>query len=267
MTVVRDRMWIWTHAAGSYNGMYGLTGVSRMTPVESACYLDVPNACMIVFGDNPQAPFDPYAIAFRPLQQVAWSILGDSSSARNDYQSDLDEVIALASKYPNITGAVMDDFFCVPEEQGALGRADVAVLEEYRRKLHAATPPLDLWTVIYSRDLAQPIAEYLDPCDILTLWHWETDDLANLDTNMARLEAIAPNKRTLLGCYMWDFHHQRPMPIATMEHQCTTGLRWLREGRIEGMIFVSSSIADLELEAVEWTRHWLHQVGGLPLTA
>ena len=38
--------------------------------------------------------------------------------------------------------------------------------------------------------------------------------------------------------------------------------KWLRQGRIEGMIFLASCICDLELEAVEWTRRWIAEVGG-----
>ena len=42
---------------------------------------------------------------------------------------------------------------------------------------------------------------------------------------------------------------------------CELGLRWLREGRIEGMIFLASCICDLGIETVEWTRAWIAEVG------
>ena len=60
---------------------------------------------------------------------------------------------------------------------------------------------------------------------------------------------------------MWDYGAKCPMPISQMEKQCETGLQWLREGRIEGMVFLASCICDLDLEAVEWTRRWLAEVG------
>ena len=53
---------------------------------------------------------------------------------------------------------------------------------------------------------------------------------------------------------MWDYGAKRPMPVNLMEKQCETGLQWLQEGRIEGMIFLASCICDLGLETVEWTR-------------
>jgi hypothetical protein len=51
------------------------------------------------------------------------------------------------------------------------------------------------------------------------------------------------------------------MPTAELERQCSLGLRWLRDGRIEGMIFLASCICDLGLDAVEWTRQWIAAQG------
>jgi len=79
------------------------------------------------------------------------------------------------------------------------------------------------------------------------------------------MEALAGSCGKVLGCYMWDYGDSRPMPVQLMRQQCELGLRWLREGRIEGMIFLASCICDLDLEAVEWTRQWIRQVGGQEL--
>jgi hypothetical protein len=65
----------------------------------------------------------------------------------------------------------------------------------------------------------------------------------------------------VLGCYLWDYGAKKPMPLELLWHQFQVGLRWLRQGRIEGMIFLASCLCDLELEAVEWTRNWIAQVG------
>ena len=60
---------------------------------------------------------------------------------------------------------------------------------------------------------------------------------------------------------MYDYGLHIPMPLEAMQMQCETALRWLREGRIEGMIFLASCICDLELETVEWAREWIARVG------
>jgi hypothetical protein len=60
---------------------------------------------------------------------------------------------------------------------------------------------------------------------------------------------------------MWDYGEAKPMPVSLMRYQCELGLKWLREKRIEGIIFLASCIADLGLKAVEWTRKWISKVG------
>ena len=66
---------------------------------------------------------------------------------------------------------------------------------------------------------------------------------------------------------MWDYGEKKPMPLELMQHQCELGHEWLRQGRIDGMIFLASCICDLDLEAVEWTRQWIAHNGDEPLAA
>ena len=73
---------------------------------------------------------------------------------------------------------------------------------------------------------------------------------------------LAPACGKVLGCYLWDYGEKKPMPLDLMRHQGESGLRWLRQGRIEGIIFLASCVCDLELQAVEWTRGWVAKVGG-----
>ena len=115
---------------------------------------------------------------------------------------------------------------------------------------------------LYTHNLDLPnIEKHLEQCDVVTYWTWRAEELKNLEQNFYRLEGLIPSSRKVLGCYMWDYGDHRPMPIALMQHQCQLGLKWLREGRIEGMIFLASCICDLGLEAVEWTRKWIREVG------
>ncbi len=39
----------------------------------------------------------------------------------------------------------------------------------------------------------------------------------------------------------------------------------MKEGRLDGMIFLASCTCDLGLEAVEWARQWIARVGDEPL--
>ncbi len=266
MTTVRDHCWIWGHPAGCHDAVFNLPRPSRMTPAEASLYFNVPNMVMVCFAGKPEpAEFDLYARSFRPLKQVVWSIIGDSSSTRNNEQSDLEPVLQLAEQFPNLTGAIMDDFFHAVNEAGACSRVSVAELADFRARLHAAARPLDLWVVLYRHDLHLPVQAHLAECDVVTYWTWEPENLIHLAADFQQVEALAPGKRKVLGIYMYDFSRGEAISIDAMEHQCALGLRWLEEGRIEGMIFLASCISDLDLPAVEWTREWIAQVGERPL--
>ena len=114
---------------------------------------------------------------------------------------------------------------------------------------------------MYAHQLALPVGQHLALCDNVSFWTWRAEELADLERNFSIVEELAPACDKVLGCYMWDYGNKRPMPVEAMEQQCTIGLRWLREGRIDGMIFLASCICDLGLETVEWTRDWIARVG------
>jgi hypothetical protein len=79
-STVADRLWIWTHPAGAHDGIDlggGRKGKSRMKPVEGAEYLGVPNLYFIHFPNNPPfSQFRQYALDFRPMKRVVWSLTG-----------------------------------------------------------------------------------------------------------------------------------------------------------------------------------------------
>ena len=410
---VRDTMWMWGHYEGSYNGTWGLPGDSSITPVEAARSMGVPNVIMIRYNGKPKPPFDDYALPFRTLKKVMWSVTGAGGVTS---KTERDAVFALAAKMPNITGVFMDDFLhyrahrdppqwlaennvrfpvvltltlpspaavdrvklaqsawrtgdyrsgrfavelsmdgknfkqvaqgTMPNAPGAgakvalpkttvravririlsthdtekakscglssvrlwkgdksLALKGVAVeassqypghpaanvlagepveddgpikpvpaalsvkeLQQLRRRLSVKGRKLDLGVVVYTHQLDRRIIPHLKHCDIVSLWTWQAAELANLENNFARLQKLVPDKRILLGLYMWDFGAKKPTPIDLMKRQCELALKWLRQGRIEGMIFLATNLCGLNLETVNWTRRWIAKVGGQPVT-
>src|SRR5690242_1006305 len=82
---VRDRLWMWSHPAGSYNKApnekewpftdYGFTKASRMTPAEGALYLGLPNVIFVRYSGRPvPAAFDSVARTLQPFKRIIWSI-------------------------------------------------------------------------------------------------------------------------------------------------------------------------------------------------
>ena len=97
------------------------------------------------------------------------------------------------------------------------------------------------------------------------MWTWRPEDLKHLEANFTALEKIAPGKDLFLGCYMYGFFESKPLPVALMQRQVELGYQWLKAGRIKGIIFLATPNVDVGLEAVEWTRQWIHNHADQPL--
>ncbi|MFC1984553.1 hypothetical protein ACFLU0_00865, partial [Chloroflexota bacterium] len=108
MPKVRDKLWIWGYEAGVHTIQWGWIKPSRMTAAEGAFYLGVPNIILVREDFKPAPPFEQYALALSPLKRVVWSIVGDGGTTQGDEAA---LVLGLAKRFPNICGAMMDDFF------------------------------------------------------------------------------------------------------------------------------------------------------------
>jgi hypothetical protein len=257
---IRDRLWVWAHEAGVYNGAWGLPGGSRITPVEGAHYLGIPNAIFVRYSGQPEPPFDRYAVPFRSLRRVIWSVVGEGGRTSD---AEREHVLSLARGLPNLTGFFMDDFFHLhpgrpwPEDGSVPAALSVEQVERVREQIRATGERLELGVTLYTHQLDPRIRPHLERCDLVSLWTWHAQELERLEENIARYREIMPESRTLLGLYMWDFGTHGPMPLDLMRHQCEVGLRWLRAGQMEGLVLLATNLCDLDLEAVEWTREWI----------
>lgn len=130
-------------------------------------------------------------------------------------------------------------------------------LAELRGQLVLGGRRIPLHAVVYTHQLIPRAAHHLRHVDAITMWTWAPIKLKDLEENLSRLEQLAPGKEIILGCYMYDFYDKKALPVEFMKQQTESGYQWLREGRIEGMIFLASPICDLDLESVEWTRGWI----------
>jgi hypothetical protein len=257
---VRDRLWLWGHEEGAHNGQYNLPGESRIGPAGAADYLGIRNVVMVRYGGNFDARH--YAESLQGMDRVVWSIVGAGGRSEG---GEIPFVREMAARYPNWRGVIMDDFFAAPGPDEELAVHSPDTLRTVQEQLWVGGRKLDLWVVLYAHQLDLPVGPHLEQCDVVSLWTWRAADLEMLEAALDRLDDIAPDIRKVLGCYMWDYGEKRPIPLASMQRQCDLGLEWVRDGRIEGMIFLPSCICDLGLETVEWTREWIRYVGDEPV--
>ena len=101
--------------------------------------------------------------------------------------------------------------------------------------------------------------------DTLVLWTWNADELPLMEERFARIEGNYPDRKKLLGIYLYDFPNHRPVPISLMEHQCETALKWLCEGRIDGMVIEANSTMGVGFESELWLRKWIERVKHISL--
>ena len=134
-------------------------------------------------------------------------------------------------------------------------------LKSLRERIAANGQTLPITCVVYTHQISPRILPHVNQVDKVAMWTWRSDDLVNLEVNFERLRHIVHPKPILLGCYLFDYGDNKQMTVDRMRLQCELGLRWLQEGKIEGMIFLASNVGDMGLPAVEWTRKWITSVG------
>lgn len=262
---VRDRLWIFTCAANS--DFLHLRRRSVMTPVEGAFFLGVPNIIVVQSSEKEaphgrlHPPFAQYLVAMRPLKRVVWSVVGSGGFHSPE---ETKEVLELVRTTPNFAGIMLDDFFTGAKE-GKRAQLTVEELADLRERLHQSGRKLDIFVTLYADKLDQPISDYLKLVDVITLWTSDPTQLAHLDANLKKVEALFPQTRKMLGCYVVDYGRKEGTPVPLMQRQCETGLRWLKERRIEGLIFLGNTTMDLGFPSVDWTRKWIQKVGETPL--
>ena len=274
---VRDRLWVFCNPRNADYNMVRKRSV--MSPLESAVYLGVPNILMVNQYPEGRAgffpgqegwfppfepPFEQYAFSLKIMKRVAWSIVG-ASGVTKDWERR--QVLDMALRTPNFVGVYMDDFFSFHDTPAAkVASLTLDELRAVQRQLKGSGRRLDLYVTFYTHQLNRPIADYLSLIDVVTLWTWETGDLANMENNLSQLERLAPKSRKMLGCFTAQYDGKRTpawtgMPVPTMQWQCEQALQHLRAGRIEGIIIYGCTTMDLGWESVEWVRAWIQKVG------
>jgi hypothetical protein len=51
------------------------------------------------------------------------------------------------------------------------------------------------------------------------------------------------------------------VPLDLMEHQCSLGLKWLKEGRVSDLVILANTHLDLGINTAPWMREWIKKHG------
>ena len=263
---LRDRLWMWGHDSGVYDGPKGVYNIPLSAPVsmaEGIKSMGIPNVCVIRGG----TPGEEYRAQFKGAKRVAWNLSGGSNTS---YRELKDYVFGLRETMPNLTGYYLDDFFRFGDKPGfnrdsEAEPAPAALSVDEMRQLHGETLAyrrrLDLAIVLYTHQLCPAIKPVIQYADVVSLWIWSGSDIQKIEDNFKKYRSLVPDKPTLLGIYMWDFGGKRELERGFMVKQLDYAYRLYKEGQIEGLIFHCTPLCNKGLAAVDYAREWIARHG------
>lgn len=263
---LRDRLWMWGHDPGVYDGpdgIYNIPSSAPMSMAEGIKSMGIPNVCVIRGGASDAA----YREQFRDVKRVAWNL---SSGSNESYRTLKDHVFGLRETMPNLTGYYLDDFFRFGDRPGfdrdsETVAAPAALSMEELKRLHeemiADRRHLELSMVLYTHLLCLAIKPALRHVDVVSLWIWDGADIEKIDANFRKYRALALDKPTLLGIYMWDFGGRKELSVEFMAKQLDYAHKLFKAGQIEGMIFHCTPLCNKGLAAVDYARDWIAKHG------
>lgn len=232
---------------------------SRITPAEGANMLGVSNVIMIN-SDGIPVPFSAdargYMESYRRMDRVMWSITGSGGFRCGNEEEYL---AFLADHYPNVTGAFLDDLFGYGKDKPESFYIDI--IRNIKEKINKCSRPMELWATCYTKAFDKYSTAIYDDIDGVTIWTWNSDKLVELEDTFRKYEELLPEKKKILGVYIYDYSQHKAIPLHLMEHQCELGLKWLKEGRIDGMIFLTNCVMGLGYPSDYWLRNWIDRVG------
>ena len=262
MTKLIDGVWLWGQTPGSHhvNPNYRLPGTNTMTPIEGCKFFGIDRCCRVAMGAGPFPPFDDESIPLDQLKEVVWSIIGAGSVSRNEENlADLEEVLRQAKMHTNVVGGIMDDFLQNDRRREIF---NPEVLRKVKETLRTAVGrPLEYWTVYYEREMHLDVQEFLDVFDVITFWTWFGENLWHLEENLEKVLAANPGKRFYCGCYLWDYGNGKPLTPEQMQHQLDIYYKYIKAGKISGIIICSNCCADVGLDTVPQLQAWLKEHG------
>lgn len=251
----RDALWMWGHSGGSYdrpNGHYNIPPEPKITIPDACDYMGIPNVCIIGGADSVPGTDDK----LRRLTRV-------STNA-----STPEKMLALRKRYPNLTAFDLDDLFYndrplvtakTPrgEEKCVQSKQSYEEIVRLRDVLHSWQDPAELRGVLYMHQLQPELRPVLNELDKVLLWNWYGFRIELMERLYADYRRIMPEKPTLLGLYMWDFHAKAPQRLDWMKTQLALADRLWNAGEIEGLIFHCTLLCSKKLAAVEYARDWI----------
>jgi len=255
--ILRDKFWLWGHPEGRYNHEYGNEKESRMTPMEACLYLGIRNTFMVPVGR--QVDRRQYNKSFKTLKGVGWECY-----KAGENPEIVEPLIAEAADFENINCVVFDDFV----REGKFRNIPVENLWKIQERLKTNDiRPLDMWMVLYTFEFGikpeqdTDFMKYIEPFDGITMWTWKESDVHLIPEKFEILKKMAPGKKIMFGCYLYNFGEQKEATGEKVKWQLDWYLEKIRSGEADGVILHTNTMADLDYEAYDAACEWMELHG------
>ena len=183
------------------------------------------------------------------------------------YREAAEKISELSLKYPQIKGAVIDDF---REMTGPSKDITPEEVHEINLALKSRNPALKLFVVQYysSQNPVTDLVPYEKDIDGISIWDWVSTDYfweALFPTEIFRLKNRFPDKEIIQGLFIHDFGGKgQALPMDQLKLQCECISRKLESGRLDGWCALQSGYfcSYDHREQVEYLRNfwnWFYQ--------
>jgi len=167
---------------------------------------------------------------------------------------EADKVGRLSLTFPNIS-AIYDDDLLGKIKNEKITPQQYATVREAAREHN---PELDLWAVVYTRELDPANWDGFQDCiDVVSLWIWDSATLVDLDASIEKCRAIFPGKPINLGCYLRDFTILEGVPMDRLEFQWSKVLEYTKAGVIASYSILGGFLIDLHEEQARWVKDFI----------
>jgi len=169
-----------------------------MTPMEGALYLNARNVYYVpMFRKVDMTRLNR---AMDTLNNVGWSMEYVYSNPEV-----MENLLAQANQFPNVTRGVLDDFFNEENEVNNVTNYSPEFLASMRERMHTgASHPLEMWMVFYTKQFEKDVAPYINEFDGISLWFWNESETRQFDDRCERFFELTPNKKRAIGIYLYS---------------------------------------------------------------
>ena len=189
-----DKVWVWGGPTPSWGG-----SMADDTLVRGADFFHAENV-VYVYGPTSDSMLRLHSKYKKMLCQVNANCRTEGALYQTE-EENAELLSELSLKYPNIVGAMCDDY-CTGTNQILLPDR----YEKIYRGVKKHNPKLLVYGVVYEWELLARDFQLIQPyIDVVNFWLWNKDSILDIDEHLERCRENFPGKPIVLGIFLHDY--------------------------------------------------------------